>query len=133
MSEDRTGSPELSVSPEAVETTTELLLRARHGDASAIDRLLTRHLSPLQRFAQGRLPGWARGLADTDDLVQDALLQTLKRLNAFESRHPGALQAYLRRAVMNRLREELRRQSRVPGQILDLDDRGSPGSRRPTS
>src|SRR5262245_54252579 len=119
MSEDRTGSePDSS---RAAETTVELLFRARQGDQSAIERLFARHLRPLQRFAQGRLPAWARDVTDTDDLVQDALLQTLKRLDGFESRHPGALQAYLRQAVMNRMRDELRRQARAPGRV-DLAD-----------
>lgn len=97
------------------ETTLDLLARAREGDQAAIEHLITRHLQPLQRFARGRLPPWARDLSDTDDLVQDALLKTLKRLDTFESRHPGALQAYLRQAVMNRLRDEVRRQVRVLG------------------
>jgi RNA polymerase sigma factor (sigma-70 family) len=121
MPEDRTGAPDSGQPEVAVETTVELLLRARQGDPSAIERLFARHLAPLQRFAQGRLPGWARDLTDTDDLVQDALLQTLKRLDGFESRHPGALQAYLRQAVMNRMRDELRRQARTPGRV-DLGD-----------
>jgi RNA polymerase sigma factor (sigma-70 family) len=122
MSEDLTGgaaSPSPAV--DRVETTIELLARARQGDRAAIERLFTRHLKPLQRFAQGRLPSWARDLADTDDLVQDALLRTLNRLEGFESRHPGALQGYLRQAVMNRLRDELRRQARAPSRV-DLED-----------
>ena len=32
-----------------------------------IEQLFTRHLKPLQRWATGRLPKWARDLADTDD------------------------------------------------------------------
>ena len=122
MSEDLTGgaaSPSPAV--DRVETTIELLARARQGDRAAIELLFTRHLKPLQRFAQGRLPSWARDLADTDDLVQDALLRTLNRLEGFESRHPGALQGYLRQAVMNRLRDELRRQARAPSRV-DLED-----------
>jgi RNA polymerase sigma factor (sigma-70 family) len=107
--------------PESVESTLQLLARARSGDAAAIERLFARHLGPLRRFARGRLPARARDLADTDDLVQDALLQTLKHLDGFEPRHPGALQAYLRQAVMNRLRDHLRRQRRTPGRI-ELDE-----------
>jgi RNA polymerase sigma factor (sigma-70 family) len=122
MSDDRTGGEPDSSRPAApVETTIELLVRARQGDHTATELLFARHLRPLQRFARGRLPGWARDLAETDDLVQDALLQTLKRLDTFESRHPGALQAYLRQAVMNRLRDELRRQARGPGRV-ELDE-----------
>jgi RNA polymerase sigma-70 factor (ECF subfamily) len=115
------GAPDPSASAIPVETTIELLARAREGDLAAVERLFTRHLRPLQRFARGRLPRWARDLSDTDDLVQDALLQTLKRLDEFEPRHPGALQAYLRQAVMNRLRDELRRKARSPVQV-DVDD-----------
>ena len=131
MPDDRGGgagdSQALAVS---VETTTDLLARARQGDQAAIERLFARHLRPLQRFARGRLPGWARDLADTDDLVQDALLNTFKRIDAFEPRHPGALQAYLRQAVLNRLRDELRRKARGPSRVdiadADLELRGSP-------
>ena len=122
MSEDQTGGVPDSSRPAApVETTIELLALARQGDPAAIERLFARHLKPLRRFARGRLPGWARDLTDTDDLVQDALLQTFKRLENFESRHPGALQAYLRQAVMNRLRDELRRQARAPSKVDTAD------------
>ena len=96
------------------ESTVELIARARTGDAGAIDRLIRLHLMPLQRWASGRLPRWARDLADTDDLVQDTLVQTFKRIDVFEARHAGALQAYLRQAVMNRIRDELRRKARRP-------------------
>ncbi len=131
MPADRTGDSADSIRPATpLETTVELLDRARQGDDAAIERLFARHLRPLQRFARGRLPGWARDLADTDDLVQDALLQTFKRLDAFESRHPGALQAYLRQAVLNRLRDELRRQARAPTRVDAADiDHESGGSR----
>ena len=97
-----------------LESTLALLERARGGDHAALDRLFLRHLRPLQRWASGRLPSWARGLADTDDLVQDTLLHTLKRVGEFEPRPAGAFQAYLRKAVMNRLRDELRRRGRQP-------------------
>jgi RNA polymerase sigma factor (sigma-70 family) len=79
-----------------------------------------RHLQPLQRWATGRLPKWARDLADTDDLVQETLAQTFKRIERFEPRRVGALQAYLRQAVLNRIRDELRRKRRRPD-LTELD------------
>lgn len=112
------------------ESTFALIARARAGDPDAVERLFARHLAPLQRWASGRLPTWARDLADTDDLVQDTLLQTFKRIGDFEPRRVGALQAYLRQAVVNRLRDELRRKGRRPESTdiegLELDAAHSP-------
>jgi RNA polymerase sigma-70 factor, ECF subfamily len=102
------------------ESTFHLIERARAGDQQALERLFARHLKPLQRWARGRLPKWARDLADTDDLVQDTLVQTFKRIEDFEPRRVGALQAYLRQAVLNRIRNELRRKGRQP-EATDLD------------
>jgi RNA polymerase sigma-70 factor (ECF subfamily) len=68
-----------------------------------------------------------RDLADTDDLVQETLAQTFKKIDGFEPRRVGALQAYLRQAVLNRIRDELRRKRRRPD-MSELDalerDRG---------
>jgi RNA polymerase sigma-70 factor (ECF subfamily) len=91
-----------------------LIDRARRGDAVALERLFARLYPPLRRWTRGRLPAWARDLADTDDLVQEALLQTFKRVREFESRGSGALQAYVRQAILNRIRDELRRAGRRP-------------------
>jgi|SRR5688572_24350503 RNA polymerase sigma factor (sigma-70 family) len=109
-----------------VDSTINLLERARQGDAEAIERLFARHLKPLQRWASGRLPKWARDLADTDDLVQDTLLRTFKRMEDFEPRRLGSLQAYLRTAVLNRLRDEIRRKGRQP-ETTELDSLNSDG------
>ena len=102
------------------ESTFSLIERARAGDEQALERLFARHLQPLQRWASGRLPKWARDLADTDDLVQDTLLRTFRKIESFEPRRVGALQAYLRNAVLNRLRDELRRKGREP-ELTNLD------------
>jgi RNA polymerase sigma-70 factor (ECF subfamily) len=95
-------------------STVELLDRARQGDQAALDRLFARHAAPLRRWASGRLPRWARDLTDTDDLVQEALLQTFRRIDQFEPRGTGALFGYLRQIVLNRIRDELRRKERWP-------------------
>jgi RNA polymerase sigma-70 factor (ECF subfamily) len=112
------------------ESTSRLIDRARAGDQEALERLFDRHLSALQRWASGRLPAWARDLADTDDLVQETLLQTFKRIGAFEPRGVGALQAYLRQAALNRIRDELRRSQRTPERAgldgVDLKSGDSP-------
>ena len=100
--------------PNPLESTIELLALVRDGDREALERLFARCLPPLRRWARGRLPAAARGALDTQDLVQDTILNSLRRLDQFESRHQGALQAYLRQAVLNRIRDEARRFSRRP-------------------
>ena len=94
------------------ETTSRLLERARDGDRHAIDELFARSLPILRRWASGRLPANARDLVDTHDLVQETLLRTFKKLDTFEARGEGALQAYLRQALLNRIRDEIRRTRR---------------------
>lgn len=96
------------------ESTFELLARARSGDERALEALFARYLPRLRRWASGRLPRWARDAVDTQDLVQDTLVQTFKQIERFEPRREGAFQAYLREAVMNRIRDHLRRFERRP-------------------
>ena len=83
-----TGTGEEPLSPE---TTIELLELAKDGDAQALDRLLERCVPALRRWAHGRLPQTARGMNDTADVVQDTIISAMRHLQAFESRHQGAL------------------------------------------
>jgi RNA polymerase sigma factor (sigma-70 family) len=96
------------------ESSFELIERAQAGDAAALERLLARYRPRLQRWASGRLPRYAREMTDTDDLVQDALISTIRNFQTFENRGEWALQGYLRRAVMNRVRNELERAQNQP-------------------
>jgi RNA polymerase sigma-70 factor (ECF subfamily) len=105
---------------DASESTLSLLTRARAGDEAALNDLFARYAPLLRRWASGRLPRWARDLSDTPDLVQESLLQTFRNIDGFEHRGEGALQAYLRQAVMNRIRDELRKAQRRP-ETVDLD------------
>jgi RNA polymerase sigma-70 factor (ECF subfamily) len=102
------------------ESSHALVARAQAGDDVALEALCARYLPRLQRWAHGRLPAWARGALDTQDLVQDTLTQVIRRLDAFTPRHDGAFQAYLRQALLNRIRDEMRRAQRNPaGDPLD--------------
>lgn len=94
-----------------------ILERARRGSASAIEVLFTRYSPWVRSRVRGRLPQWARSGITTSDLAQDVLHHTFARLQWFESKHMSALRGYLRRAVENRVQDELRRATRR------LDDR----------
>lgn len=87
------------------ETTVLLLQRVQSGDDAAREQLISRVLPPLTRWAHGRLSPHLRGAHETADVVQEATMRVLPHLNRFEIRHQGALQAYLRRAVTNRIIE----------------------------
>ena len=57
-----------------------------------------------------------------DDLVQDTLIQVFRKLESFEYRGEGALLAYLRQSVLNRLRNQVRWANRRP-RATTLDER----------
>ena len=110
--------------------TSDLLDRARAGDEAALGALFERHIPRLRKWATGRLPRWARDIADTTDLIHDTIIVTIRHLEKFEARGDGALQAYLRQAIINRIRNELRKlASRGAAATLDSgvpDDGTSP-------
>ena len=87
---------------------------------------MRRTLPALRRWARGRLPSYARDHMDTEDLVQEAVLATLQRIGDFEPTHAGAIDAYLRRAVQNKITDEMRRVARrgIAGELPDEVDGG---------
>lgn len=123
MSDERPVSGRAPSDPGTVDADSSmyLLRQAQAGDRAALEALIARYLPRLQRWATGRLPQWARDLSDTQDLVQETVVRAFKRIDGFEPRGEGALQAYLRQVLVNRIREELRRVGRRPGSVM-LDD-----------
>lgn len=100
----------------------ELIVQAQSGDDDALNRLLDRYVPRLRRWASGRLPSSMRTMLDTGDLVQDAVVAALRRLRTIDVQHEGALFAYLRQAVNNRIIDLYRRRQRRPErQEMPLD------------
>lgn len=95
-------------------------MRAKAGDRGALEALLARYRPRLTRWAHRRLPAWARDLTDTDDLVQETLLKTVRNLEGFVADEPEGFQNYLRLAVRNAVRDQIRRVSRRP-ESVELD------------
>jgi RNA polymerase sigma factor (sigma-70 family) len=96
------------------DATVTLLERIRSGDQAALERLLARCLPPLQRWAHGRLPPYARDMLDTNDLVQETVIRALRHLGHFQATREGALQAYLRQALSNQIKDVIRNRLRRP-------------------
>jgi RNA polymerase sigma factor (sigma-70 family) len=102
------------------DSTLHVLERARGGDELAARILIERAMPSVRRWARGRLPRYARSDADTEDVVQDVFLRTVRRLRGFQHRTVGGLQAYLRTAVVNRVRDLIRGAKRR-GMAIEVD------------
>lgn len=119
--------PEGSRSPGEVpddlssDSTLDILERAQRGDRPAAKALVERVAPSIRQWARGRAPRYVRHDANTEDIVQDALLQALKNLEHVHHRTVGGLQAYLRTSVVNRIRD-LIRGARRHGTPVELGD-----------
>jgi RNA polymerase sigma-70 factor, ECF subfamily len=102
----------------AAEKTLTLLDLARGGDEAAVACLYERYLPALRRWARGRLPRWAREMRDTEDLVQESAIRTLKHINTFEPQRDGAFHAFLRKVLQNLILDEIRHARRVPRDVM---------------
>lgn len=99
------------------QNTLTIVERLKAGDSCAVNDLVHRCLPPLGRWAHGRLPGYARDLRETQDIVQECMIDTLKRVPHIDVQKTGALHHYLRRAVSNRIRTEIQRARRRPERV----------------
>lgn len=93
-----------------LQATVELARRASAGEPAALEALLTRVRPRLVRWAHGLVPRKVRSLAETEDLVQEALLSTVRNLAGLE--RPEAFVPYLRQAVRHRVLDLARRGAR---------------------
>ena len=108
----RTGQPS-SGDPADPERSVELLRMAQGGDEQARNDLLARYLPRLQRWASRRLPMGGRSMLDTGDVVQDAIIATLRHLDSIEVRTDNAFEIYVKRAIRNRIIDIYRRPKRL--------------------
>ncbi len=91
------------------EETQGLLRRLAAGDRRAIDRLLTMHRSELHRVVELRLEPRLRARVDPSDVVQEAQLDVLARLDDYLERRPMPFRLWLRKTTHERLLKIRRR------------------------
>ena len=104
------------------DTTSVLLQRARAGDQRALALLYDRYAHRLQRWASGRLPAHARDGLDTQDLVQEAFVASLRHIETFRPRWKGAFHGYLRQSILNKIRDQLRRADARDRALVEVGD-----------
>jgi RNA polymerase sigma-70 factor (ECF subfamily) len=106
---------------ESQSSTRTLIERGRAGDRLAWDRVFGRLLRRFRAWAHGRLPKSSLGAAETHDLVQDAALAVWNRMGHLDFKNAGDLDAYVRQAMINRIRDQARR-AHVRPPLVPLED-----------
>src|SRR5438270_328589 len=83
--------------------TGRLLEQVRDGLPGAIDRLLDRHRAYLRQFVALRLDPQLRARVDPSDVVQEAQLEAIRRLDRYLAQPPIPFRLWLRRLAYDRL------------------------------
>jgi RNA polymerase sigma-70 factor (ECF subfamily) len=112
--------------------TAALIARGQAGERAAVELLLARYRPRLEAYVHSRVPAGARGVADTQDVVQEVLLAASERLGSFQDRGMGAFWVFLRQSARHRLvdlwRSHRRDAARAP---LPDDSREHPAAALP--
>lgn len=88
-------------------STHALLERVHSGDQSALNELYNRYLMRVLAAVRARLGAELRSKVESWDIVQDALLASLKNVQSFRQTSEGAFLNWLATVVENRIRDQL--------------------------
>jgi len=89
-----------------VTTTQTLVQRAHDGDSVALNELYSRYSPRVLAAVRARLGAGLRSKVESWDIVQDAMLASLRNLNSFEHNSDGAFLNWLSKVVENRIRDQ---------------------------
>jgi RNA polymerase sigma-70 factor (ECF subfamily) len=108
----------------------DLLTRARAGDAAARDQLFARYRNYVGVVARSQVESWMRQRIDASDIVQQTLLEAHRGLARFAGESEGEWLAWLRQILTHNTQDFIRRcrtEKRGGGVELSLDA-GSPST-----
>jgi RNA polymerase sigma-70 factor, ECF subfamily len=116
------------VQPDSQETQ-DLLRQIRSGDRPAFERLFARHQTYLHRLVELRLDPRLRSRVDASDVVQEAHLEALNRLDAYLARPALPFRLWLRQIAFDRAlkarRHHLGTARRALGKEVPLPEQSS--------
>ncbi len=101
--------------------TEQLLERARHGEAAAVEQLLDKHRSPLRRMVDLRLDPALAGRLDASDIVQDVLLEASQRLPDYLAKPAMPFHLWLRHIARDHMIDAHRRHRLAQRRSLDRE------------
>jgi RNA polymerase sigma-70 factor (ECF subfamily) len=116
----------------SLEQSLELVRRARGGDRVALGELLTRYQDRLRRIIQIRLGPRLQGQIESMDIVQNAFVVAIRRLEDIELRDRASVLKWLTRVATHQLNDAVDHfgaQKRAGVTHRDID-RSSSGDRR---
>jgi RNA polymerase sigma-70 factor (ECF subfamily) len=109
--------------------TVRLLNQVGRGDGQALEQLLARYRPQLLSFVKARVDPRVAGRLDPSDVVQEAQLDVVRRMDDFLRRRPMPFRVWVRKAAYERLldlhRHHLRRGRRAVGREAPLPERSS--------
>jgi RNA polymerase sigma-70 factor (ECF subfamily) len=109
--------------------TQRLLEQVRAGEPEATDRLLDRHRPYLRRLVEVRLDPRLRARVDPSDVVQEAQMEAVRRLDGYLRQPPMPFRLWLRQIAYDRLlmlrRHHVAAARRAVGRDVPLPDRSS--------
>ncbi len=108
-----------------------LLQRAQGGDQAALNELYNRYVMRVLAAVRARLGGELRQKVESWDIVQDAMLASLKNIPTFNHEGEGAFLNWLAKVVENRIRDQMdhfRAGKRDHRREVPLGGPGSPDS-----
>jgi RNA polymerase sigma-70 factor (ECF subfamily) len=104
------------------EETRRLLCQAREGDREARSQLLDRHRPYLHRLIEVRLDGKMRPRLDVSDVVQEAQLEAVRRLDGYLLEPPMPFRLWLRQIAFDRLLMLKRRHVGAARRTVERDE-----------
>jgi RNA polymerase sigma-70 factor (ECF subfamily) len=116
------------VQPDSAQTD-GLLEAIRRGDRQALERLLAHHRDALRTFVEVRLDPRLAARVDPSDVVQEAQLEVVRRMDDFLERRPMPFRLWLRKTAYERLlelhRHHIQRGKRSVRREVALPERSS--------
>ena len=102
--------------------TARLIESAQGGSREALEVLYARHQGRLLNLVRARMPTWLAGRMTAEDVVQETLLESTRKIGRFEPLGPAAFYRWLVEIARYKLAEAERAQranKRAPAEPLD--------------
>ena len=103
------------------DTVSELLVRARHGDGVALERLFEVCRNYVAVVAQAQAESWLRAKVDASDIAQQTLLEAYRDFARFEGLTKAEWLAWLRRILARNVTDFVRQFSGTAKRQIDRE------------